>query len=114
MFIVCSLDGSYDAIFSQASLLHIPKNEIRAVLSGFVEKLNSGGLLYIAVKEAWPDKPDESVVEENDYGYSYKRFFSFFTMDELRDHLESLGMEIVLKRAEKTGRSTWLQIIGKK
>ena len=47
----------------------------------FKNKLNPNGVLYLAVKEK--RKVEEEIATENDYGYEYERFFSYFTLDEI-------------------------------
>lgn len=106
--------NTFDGVFAQAVLLHIPKNRIREVLSKLKDKVNSNGLLYIAVKGIREDGIEESIKKENDYGYDYERFFSYFSLPELESYLEELGMEIVWKVKETSGRTDWLQIIGRK
>lgn len=104
---------TFDAVFAQASLLHIPKNIIREVLEKIKDKINPGGLLYIAVKGMRDDGIEEAIRKENDYGYEYERFFSFFDMPELENYLNDLGMEIVWKSSTISGRADWLQIVGR-
>lgn len=109
-----TLEQEFDGIFAQASLLHIPKKEVLKVLTTLNVKLRRGGYLYVAVKEGWSGRPDEEIKEENDYGYVYKRFFSYYTMTELKDYFEQLGLTIVYEDIHKSGQTNWLQIIGKK
>lgn len=111
---VSNLGVKFDGIFAQASLLHIPKKEIASVLTGLLSCLISGGYLYVAVKGTRPGGKEEEVLRENDYGYQYERFFSYFTMDELKKHFSDLGLSIVYENSELVGHTTWLQIIGKK
>lgn len=86
---------SFDGIFAQAVLLHISKKRIVEVLEKLKSKLNPGGLLYIAVKGIKDDDVEEKVVQESDYGYSYERFFSYYSIDELRKYLQDMNMEII-------------------
>lgn len=109
-----SLGTKFDSIFAQASLLHIPKKEIRGVLAILVNQLRVGGYLYIAVKGLRPGGKEEEIVKENDYGYDYERFFSFFSMDELKGYLSELKLSIVYENSKIVGRTNWLQIVGKK
>ncbi|MBI2050740.1 MAG: class I SAM-dependent methyltransferase [Parcubacteria group bacterium] len=109
-----TLEREFDGIFSQASLLHIPKKEVIAVLKGLASRLKKGGHLYIAVKEKWEGQDEEQVVVEEGYGYQYERFFSYFTKEELRGYLKELGMEAVFESATPMHKTTWLQIIGRK
>ena len=109
-----SLPGTFDGIFAQASLLHIPKKEISGTLSTLVSKLNNQGYLYVGVKGVKPGNPDEEVRKDDDYGYEFERFFSYFTPLQLRAHFEALGLAVVYENAAISGKTEWLQIIGQK
>lgn len=111
---VNNLGIKFDGIFAQASLLHIAKRDVVDVLSKFVESLAPDGYLYIAVKGLREGGKEEETVEENDYGYKYERFFSFYTMDELRKYLSDLRLNVVYKNSKIVGRTNWLQIVAKK
>jgi SAM-dependent methyltransferase len=111
---VGSLPGEFDGVFVQAALLHIPKKEVSTVLAGLASKLKQGGYLYVAVKGMRPDGVEEEVVKERDYGYEYERFFSYFSEEELRSALESLGLSIVFAETKPSGRTAWVQLIARK
>ena len=68
----------FDGIFAQAVLLHIPKKDIKRVISNLVSILKPKGYLYIAVKGLKDGQEEEKIIKENDYGYEYERFFSFY------------------------------------
>ncbi len=96
--------GLFDGIFMQASLLHIPKKEVFSTLMRMRSVLNPEGCLYIAVKVLKPGSPEEEMkVEDGD-----SRFFSYFTMDELRGYMKDLDFDIRYEKSE----GIWLQIIG--
>lgn len=109
------LNKTYDGIFSQAVILHIPKKRVMKVLEKMKSKLNKNGLLYIAVKEIRDNGIEEEIKKEDDYGFEYERFFSYFSLDELRDYLKKLGLEIISEKIVDSGpgRSKWINIIGK-
>jgi 2-polyprenyl-3-methyl-5-hydroxy-6-metoxy-1,4-benzoquinol methylase len=104
----------YDAVFAQASLLHIPKKDVTKVLTGFKNILNDKGIIYIAVKEIGEDKIEEKTIKEGDYGYEYERFFSFFSMDELKNYLKELEMKELFSSRTGSWKAAWLQIIAQK
>lgn len=112
LYEVGNMDEQFDCVFAQASLLHIPKKDVRRVLGGFVSRIKPGGLLYVAVKEIWPDQPEEEIKKEDRYG-GVERFFSYFTLPELRQYFQELGLEIVYEDTSLTGHTNWLQIIGR-
>jgi SAM-dependent methyltransferase len=108
-----SYSKMFDAIFAQAVLLHIPKTRIMEVLQKMYGKLKTKGLFYIGVKGIKNDGIDESIIKENDYGYEYERFFSFYTADEFKKYLEEIKLELIWENTS-SGGSTWLQFIGRK
>lgn len=107
------INGQFDAIFSQASLLHIPKKGAPDVLSHWLEKLKSGGYFYLAVKGVKEGEPDEHILRENNYGYEYERLFSYFSMEELKEYFHSLNLDVAYEN-ELESETRWLQIIGRK
>ncbi len=111
---VGSLGYRFDGIFMQAVLLHIPRSEAVAVLRSMASLLNDGGHLYVAVKDKKEGRPDEGVKQEDDYGYPYKRFFSYFSLDELRDHFAHAGLAIVFEKVAPVGNTRWIEMIGKR
>lgn len=104
----------FDAVFAQAVLLHISKEELPLVLRNMLVPLRKGGHLYIAVKQIRPGQPEEEVVTENDYGYHYERFFSYYTLEEMRGYLERESIQIVYQTVSFSGKTHWIQIIAQK
>ncbi|HBB36921.1 MAG: hypothetical protein UX02_C0002G0134 [Candidatus Moranbacteria bacterium GW2011_GWC1_45_18] len=109
-----NLKETFDGIFMQAVLLHIPKKKIIPVLEKVAKKLKKGGYLYIAVKEKRKNGQEEEVVLENDYGYEYERFFSYFSKDEIIGYMKEIGLKIVHEAVTDLGNTNWIQVIGKK
>jgi cyclopropane fatty-acyl-phospholipid synthase-like methyltransferase len=109
-----SLEKTFDGILAQAVLLHIPKAQIISVIKGLKNKLTRGGYLYIAVKEKREGGLEEEIVVEQDYGYTYERFFSFYTLPEIKQYLLSLGMEVCYENVALSGKTNWIQVIAKK
>jgi 2-polyprenyl-3-methyl-5-hydroxy-6-metoxy-1,4-benzoquinol methylase len=113
---IYDLDGyekTFDAVFAQAVLLHIPKARVLEVIAKLKKKIKPKGLLYLAVKEVKLDKMEEKVEKENDYGYDYERFFSFFTLSEIEGYLKELDLKIIWKTVANSGRTNWIQVIAK-
>lgn len=111
-----SMSETFDGVFAQASLLHIPKKNAGDVVKQMVGRLVPGGFLYIAVKEMREGGPEERIEKEDDYGYEYERFFSYFNMNELERYCAEAGLTIVsrLRNSSPSGKTVWLQIIAKK
>lgn len=109
-----NLNRKFDGVFAQASLLHIPRNNILDVLKKITSVVKEGGIIYVAVKGVNASGKEEDVLKENDYGYEYERFFSYYRMEELEKYFADLNLEIIYKNSNLVGRTDWLQIIGKK
>ncbi len=114
MYDIDKIAETYDGIFVQAALLHIPKTRALEVLTKMNDKLNKDGLLYLAVKGIRDDGAEENIVKENHYGYEYERFFSYFKLEELKDYFGQLGLLVVWEENKKSNKTNWIQIIGKK
>ncbi|MFA6446052.1 MAG: class I SAM-dependent methyltransferase [Candidatus Paceibacterota bacterium] len=109
-----NLHMKFDGVFAQASLLHIPKNNIFEVITKLISVINDAGFLYIGVKGIDASGKEEDVLKENDYGYDYERFFSYYRMEELEKYLKDLNLNIIYKNSSRVGKTDWLQIIGQK
>ena len=108
------LGAQFDGVFAKAVLLHIPKNEVRGVLHALVSVLKPGGYLYIAVKEKRQGQIEEEMKKEDDYGYVYERFFSYFTLDEMKEYCVDFGANVIYEKVSLTGKTNWIQLICRK
>lgn len=108
------LEGEYDAIFLQAVLLHFPKSRAPEILKKLSDKLKLGGYIHVSVKEIRENQPEEQMRVENDYGYEYERFFSYYTTEEIESYLRNLGFEIVHTDTTTWGQTNWIQVIARK
>ena len=109
-----NLEQQFDGVFAQAVLLHIPKKDLPKILANLLSALRLGGYLYVALKEKREEEQEEQVEKENDYGYDYERFFSYFTLPEVKKYLLNAGLEIVYETVTTSGRRNWIQVIAKK
>lgn len=108
------LQEKFDGVYMQASLLHIPKKEVSKTFSNIISVLNQGGYLYVSVKQRRPDGPEEEIKMDNDFGYPFERFFSYFTVEEVRDLFRKENLAVVWSKVENSGHSKWIQVIGQK
>ena len=109
-----TLDYMLDGIFMQAVLLHIPKAKAKEAIQRMANKLKKGGYLYVAVKARKPGGAEEELCVEEDHGYRYERFFSFFSLEEIKQHIEESGLNVVYETATHSGRTDWIQVIAQK
>ncbi|MCK9445414.1 methyltransferase domain-containing protein [bacterium] len=111
---VYKINKLFDGIFMHAVLLHLPKKQIIEKLVKLGEKLSNEGYLYLAVKEKRPQDQEEEIVIENDYGYSYERFFSYFTIEEIEYYLNKAEFKVVFLKVSSFGSTKRIQVIGQK
>lgn len=104
----------FDGVMAPAVLLHIKKTEAVSVLRNIVEPLKIGGYFYVAVKEMKPGRPEEETVTSNDLGYEYERFFSYYTVQELRGYIEEAGLKVLHEAVSLSGKTNWIEIIAVK
>ncbi|KKR46531.1 MAG: Methyltransferase type 11 [Parcubacteria group bacterium GW2011_GWA1_40_21] len=109
-----TLNYIFDAIFMQAVPLHIPKVNAKEIIKKLAKKLKRGGYFYIAVKAKKPGRAEEEVSVEEDYGYRYERFFSFFTLKEIKQYMKESGLDVIYETTTDSGRATWIQVIAQK
>lgn len=106
--------GEFDGILLQAVLLHIPKQDLPSVMSKVVAKMKVGGYLCSAVKGPKPGQPEEKVVTESDYGYSYERLFVYYSPAEMEAAFRAAGLAIIQSEVITSGSTDWVQVIAKK
>lgn len=79
-------DDSFDGVWCNASLLHIPRDEVQQVLSEIHRVLHYGPL-FLAVKEGEGD----AIVGEAE---GEPRFFTYFTIHEIQLLVEHAGFDV--------------------
>lgn len=111
---VGQLHEIFDGLLLMAVLLHVPKKEVAATLQKLMEKLKPGGYTYMTVKERQPGKPEEELVQDEQYGSGHERFFSYYTEDELRGYNETAGLRVLNTSVVSVNDTRWIQLLGKK
>lgn len=100
---------TFDGVWACASLLHIPKNEMRDVIPRFVQALKPGGLLYVSVKEG----EGERIADDGRFFSDYSRA----SFEGLLEHFPTLS-EIEFWQSEEirngNNRQPWLSFLLKK
>lgn len=95
-------DASYDGLWACASILNLKKEDVGNALKQFKRVLKPNGILFVSVKEGKEEKmvPDQAG----------QRFFSFFSLSEIKEKIESAGFQIlhkeVISHEELTGKSS--------
>lgn len=86
-------DGAFDAIWLNASLLHLPRAEAPTAVAECARVLRPGALLHIAVK-AGEGEERTSI----SYGHPRRRFFTYWQAPALDDLLTKTNLEIINRR----------------
>jgi SAM-dependent methyltransferase len=70
---------SFDAVYALNCLLHVPKQEFARVMQAIQRLMKPGGLFFLGI---YGGNEFEGISEHDTY--SPKRFFSFYTDEQLR------------------------------
>jgi len=106
-------DASFDGVFAKASILHIAKEDVPKVLAEIKRVLKPKGIVHIAIKGG----EGEGLINEDDYGYKYQRFFSYWKMEPFVELLKKQSYKIVRKevwRRTPESYTIWLKILAQK
>ena len=101
-----SPEGPYDGVWANASLLHVARPDLPAVLARLAEVTRRDGLLLVTVKEGHGE------------GWSTHgavrgaRHFTYWQADELRDAVAGTGWtDVAVARSEDDGDTrAWLEL----
>lgn len=111
---VGSLGEQFDGLYVKASILHIPKKDLPAMMLKLKERLKPKGFIYVAVKGANVGQEEEQVKVEHDFGHTFERFFSFFFLPEMEKYFVDAGLKVIWKKVALTGQTNWIEVIGQK
>lgn len=108
-------DGSLDGLWSSASLLHVPRDQVPATLLGWRRCLRDGGVLGLVTSlggtEGWEDVPYDVATQPVDA--PVQRWFVHHTRDGLLGLLADAGFT-VLSATERHASRVWLQVIARR
>ncbi|QUI23023.1 methyltransferase domain-containing protein [Vallitalea pronyensis] len=76
-------EHTFDCVWSMNTLLHVPKSDIATVLKQVKRVLKKDGIFYLGV---YGGKSSEGIYQDD--FYEPKRFFAFYTLDELLERLK--------------------------
>ncbi len=97
--------NSFEAVYALNCLLHVPKNEFPAVLHETKRVLVPSGLFYLGVYGG----SDFAGIWEDD-SYEPKRYFSFYTDDQLLEVVSQTFAVHSFKRIPVEGKGAGLQL----
>jgi len=107
--------NSFDAIWANAVLLHVPKEEIPLALTNLYRVLKPGGKLHIRVKKG---EGSERITEVLKNTGEVSRTFTFFEQEELEKFVTDAGFTLLSSEylPDDLGRSdvAWIKVWAEK
>lgn len=88
-------DGSFLAVWCNAALLHLPKQELPAALAEIWRVLAPGGRFYMSVQQGYGEG-----VETHSPGGA-RRFFARYQADETMGFLERVGFSVLNQEVQQ-------------
>jgi SAM-dependent methyltransferase len=100
--------ASFDGAWVCASLLHLPKREVPTTLRLIRATLKSEGILFVGVKEGTGEK-----FRSRD---GHKRFFSFYSEDEICTLMNQAGFGILESwlEVDDVHPDPWINVVAKR
>ncbi len=99
--------NSFDGVLAIASLLHIPKKEIKEVIQSIIKLLKSNGVGLITMRkgegEGWREKS------------ASKRYFAFYQIEEFKKILEESNLAVLdIGETKEPDGTEWMYFFVKK
>lgn len=101
-------EKTFDGVWANASLHHIPKANLKAVLSDIYKMLKVNGIFAVKVKHG----SFEGIKETERFNKKFSRHFSFYLPEEFIKISESVGFSIIEQSITNSGE--WLNVVAKK
>ena len=107
--------SALDGVWSSASLLHVPREEVPATLRSWVLCLRTGGILGLSTSlgedEGWEKTPYDRTPYPQDV--PLRRWYVHHDRAALLNMLELAGMEILSTR-ERISHRRWLMVLARR
>lgn len=97
-------ESCFDGFWAVAVLLHIPKSRIDEALQKIHFVTKSNGIGLISLKKG----AGEKMLEEEFQNKKFRRFYSFYSLNEFSKILKRNRFEILSSYIRKSTRDTWL------
>lgn len=96
----------FDGVWSSATLVHLPKNEISSVLLTINKILKPNGIFYVDFKQGVGEKYVTNDGKDNLSGA--KRYFSYYSQNEVSELLTKSGFKILEYFVRTNRENTWM------
>jgi SAM-dependent methyltransferase len=99
----------FAGLWVNASLLHLPRREVPGALAEFGRVLEPAGLLFLSLKTG----TGTEWLPLATGGLGGKRFFTYWSRDELAAVLQKSGFTLLEETLAQNGPTTWLSVIAR-
>ncbi|WP_310964608.1 class I SAM-dependent methyltransferase [Nocardioides terrisoli] len=103
--LVDDLGGPWDAVWSNAALLHVARDDLATVLARLAAVTRPGGVLFLSVKEgdgeAWSTHGKVAA----------PRHFTYWREQPLREVLAGAGWTVEVVNQTESARDRWLDVV---
>lgn len=100
--------STFDGVWANASLHHIPKKRLQKVLRKIYTVLKPGGILFVKVKYG----KGEKMRTDAKFGKRITRYFAFYRLRELNKLLCAAGFKIIAAHTDT--RKEWIDVFAQK
>ena len=102
-------DSSFDGVWCNAALLHVPKLEAPSVLTRFFQMLKPGGVAFVSMQLGSTEQLETHRVYPD-----VQRFFARYAPAEFLGLLESNGFQVFEHELEDAGNRSWIRVLARK
>jgi ubiquinone/menaquinone biosynthesis C-methylase UbiE len=109
-------DGTFYGIWANASMLHLPRNDVSQALSEFHRVLKAGAILHVGVKRG-----EGGGHTDDQYAAYERRYFTYFQLEEMEQLVREAGFEIIdsfidnpSKRKAGSRNIDWVKVFARK
>jgi len=106
LYDIQELGRTFNGVYAQNVLLHVPRKDLQNVLSSVHGILNAGGVFFIGVYSKGIDE-EQTFVDEEKMGMP--RFFSFLSDDSLLGEVKNMFKVIEFETIKKEGKDFYAQ-----
>ena len=96
-------EARFDAVWANASMLHLDRHEFSTTLTGFHRVLQPRGFVALSVKEGSGGGWDTR------YGSKFPRWFEYWSEADIDSILKSHGFEVVIALEAAPGPLVWIR-----
>ena len=101
--------AGWDGLWASASLLHVPRLQVTAVLANLAALLKPGGAFYLSVKLG-----DDEAWTADKFGQRHSRFFTYWQPEALDALLTATGLHIIDGSVRQGSLDTWISRLATK